>query len=174
MSETSKVENIPKDIFANLENKLFSGQIKPKDFLDTIMELDQSDPSRISALRAVEILSKPKIESLYINTEDSENFYDTRSLSYFHKAQIRLSEGDINVEEDFQSALSDSIKSGDPNEDWTNYIKATLAYLANDIETLKLLVDNIQANNALVKNFIKGLEDRGHPDYMSDYCKPRS
>lgn len=174
MNEVPKVENTPEDIFVSLENKLFSGQIKPKDFLDTIMELDQSDPSRISALGAVETLSKPEIENLFINTEDIENFYSTRSLSYFHKAQIRLSAGDANFEGDFQNALSDSIKSGDPDEDWTNYIKATLAYLANDLETLKLLVDNIQCNNALVRNFIKGLEDRGRPDYLADYFKSGS
>lgn len=173
MNEVPKVESAPEDIFNKLKNDLFSGQINPKDFLDTVMELDQSDPSRISALRAVEILSKPEIESLYINSEDSENFYNTRSISYFHKAQIRLSEGDENVEGDFQNALSDSMKISDL-ADWTNYIKATLAYLANDIETLKSLVDNVQDNNALVRNFIKGLQDRGYPDYLSDYSKSRS
>lgn len=173
MNEVPIIEAVPEDIFDKLENDLFSGQMKPKDFLDTIMELDQSDPSRISALRAVEILSQPEIESLFINTDDSENFYNTRSIAYFHKAQIRLSEGDVNVEGDFQNALSDSIKTGDL-ADWTNYIKATLAYLANDLETLKSLVDNVQANNALVRNFIKGLEDRGYPDYLADYAQSRS
>jgi hypothetical protein len=171
MNETPRTENIPGDIFDKLKNDLCSGQITPEDFLDTVMELDQSDPRRISAIRAVEILSNPEVESFFINTDESENFYNTRSISYVHKAQIRLSEGDTNVEDDLQNALSDSVKTD--LEDWSNYIKATIAYLANDLEALKALVDTIIDNNALVRNFITGLEDRGHPDYLADCSKSR-
>jgi len=35
------------------------------------------------------------------------------------------------------------------------------------------LVDVVQLNKELVQNFVDGLEERGYPDYLVDYSKPR-
>ena len=97
------------------------------------------------------------------------SFYNTRSISYFHKAQIRLSKEDVDVEGDLQIALSDSIKSGTDFTNWTNYIRATLAYLNNDVEEVKRLSTCPVLNKDFIRNFIKGLNERGRPDYLKDY-----
>lgn len=166
-------EIIDEDELDNLCEKLLTERIEPGEFLDSVLDLDQSDPERKSSLRAVEVLSKPEIVELFENSSEKIQFYSVRSLSYFHKAQVRISEGDTDVEDDLKMALNDSLEAGSEDIDWTNYVKATIAYLNNDLEELKKLEGDIKLNRSLVRNFIQGLEERGRPDYLTDYGKLR-
>ncbi len=166
-------ENIAKQLDI-LAEKLLSGEIDPKAFLESTFELDQSDPERKSSIRAAEILIRPEVSNIFIGSDNEVNFYNIRSITFFHKAQISLSEGDTEVLEDLEQALADSKKTGEDFRDWINYVQATIAYLKNDIEQLQLSAEQIHSNRELVQNFVKGLKKRGFPDYISDYSRPRN
>ena len=168
----NNLENVGR--FSELERELLSGRMSNSDFIEKVLEVDQSEPSRQSALEAVVLLSKPNIVELYINSPERITFYSVRSLSYFHKAQIRLSFGEVGVEDDLVQALRDAEEVDDEvSKDWQDYIKATIFYLRNDLNRLKEVAENITSNKSLVRNFVRGLEERGRPDYMLDYSKPR-
>ncbi|MDB5265277.1 MAG: hypothetical protein JWN64_848 [Parcubacteria group bacterium] len=157
----------------NLSKTFAAGGISPDNFLDKVLELDQADRERKSSLLAAEILSQPEIVEAFQETQDRTKFYSIRSLTFFHKAQIRLSKGEADVKDDFERALHDSLEVGPQNEDWANYIRATIAYLDGDLDSLRGLSEKIHLNKSLVQNFVKGLEERGHPDYLADYSKER-
>lgn len=156
-----------------LAKSFVSGGISPDVFLDQILKLDQSDPERKSSLMASEILSRPEIVEKFQGTEEQTKFHSIRSLTFFHKAQIRLSKGETEVRNDLEIALQDTEEVGPQDEDWSNYIRATIAYLDNDLDSLKELSEKMNLNKSLVQNFVSGLEERGHPDYMADYAKER-
>lgn len=156
-----------------LRKGLISKEINPSYFLDSVLELDQSDSERKSSLQATEILSQPEVIEVFQDAEERTRFYSIRSLTFFHKAQIRLSKGETDVKDDLERALQDSEEVGPQDEDWANYVRATIAYLDNNLEALRDLAEKINLNKSLVQNFVKGLEERGHPDYLSDYGKER-
>lgn len=159
----------PEQELDGLESRLLSGQVSPDQFLDRVLALDQADPRRTSSLHASEILSRPEVVKKFQTPEQREQFYSVRALMYFHKAQIRLSEGEVNVKDDLERSIEDSLKLGPEQEDWIVYVKATIAYLDNDLETLKELAQAVEINKAFVRSFVRGLEERGHPDYRADY-----
>lgn len=156
-----------------LSKALTSGELSPDSFLDKVLELDQADPERKSSLVAADVLSQSEIVAMFDNSDERVKFYSIRSLTFFHKAQIRLSQGDEDVGDDFNKALADSIEVGPQDEDWANYIRATIAYLENDLSSLKELSKKINLNKSLVQNFVEGLEERGYPEYLTDYAKER-
>lgn len=158
---------------ASLGSKLSSGEIKPEIFLDRVLELDQSDPGRESSVSAADLLSDPRIAGIFTESEQQKGFYSIRSLTYFHRAQIRLSKEEAGAIEDLQRALEDSQTVGVESEDWSNYIRATIAYLNSDMDTLTALAGQVTLNKSLIQNFVEGLQERGHPDYLTDYAKPR-
>lgn len=157
----------------SLSKDLVTGEISPDNFLDKVLELDQADPERKSSLQAADILSQSEIVEAFQEIEERTKFYSIRSLTFFHKAQIRLSKGEVDVKDDFERALHDSLEVGSQDEDWANYIRATIAYLDSDLGSLRELSGKINLNKSLVQNFVKGLEERGHPDYLADYGKER-
>lgn len=162
-----------KNTLEDLAQALTSEEVSPDDFLDKVLELDQSDPERKSSLVASEILSRPEIVEMFEGIEECTKFYSIRSLTFFHKAQIRLSNGDMDVKGDLHNALNDSIKVGHQDEDWANYIRATIAYLDSDLDSLREFSRNLHLNRSLVQNFVNGLLERGHPNYLEDYAKER-
>ena len=173
MERSPEKLNSPKIQLAHMVKALLAKKVTPDTFLEGIFQLDQSDPERKSSLDAVEVLSNPNILEVCTGPEDRKKFYNLRSLTYFHRAQIRISNGETNIEDDLQSALRDSEAIGAEDEDWQNYIHATIAYLRGDLEILKKFAELPNLNKALVHNFVVGLEERGHPDYLTDYAKER-
>ncbi len=169
MIEKIGVNEQTRDHLERLASELFSGKINREMFLDEVFKLDQDDPGRKSAVAASHLLMSEEVAGLFQDSEEETSFYNVRSISFFHKAQIDLFAGRFDVLKDLNQALLDATQSGEDYEDWTHYIKATIAYLQNDIETLRDLFKQIVSNKELVKNFIRGLEERGEPDYLSDY-----
>ncbi len=159
--------------FDSLLNQFNSGGLTRSEFLNTILESDQEDPRRGSSIDAVTLLARPEVEERFAGTLNEVEFHSIRSLSYFHKAQIRLSEGEGDVRDDLENAAADSKRAGVEDVDWLHYVNATIAYLENDLPTLRDLSNKIETNKALVENFIAGLEERGAPNYLEDYAKPR-
>ena len=157
-----------------LVSRLLSGEIDQKTFLKATFELDQSDPGRKSSIRAADILIRSEVSNLFVGTDDEIDFYNIRSITFFHKAQISLSEGQTEVFKDLEQALTDANQTGEDFRDWINYVQATIAYLKNDIEELEAFAENIHSNRELVQNFVNGLKERGFPNYVSDYLRPRN
>lgn len=156
-----------------LKTKLFSNDITPQDFLDKILALDQSNPMRSNAIANVTLMEQEELVNFFSSIPERVGFYNLRSLTYFHRAQIRLSEHESDVIADLERALQDSEQTGQEFNDWTNYIKATILYLQNNLVELRKYLEIFELNRELVANFIKGLESRGYPDYIADYSKPR-
>jgi hypothetical protein len=156
-----------------LTRRLLSEEMDRADFLVAVLALDQADPERKSSVLASELLMKPEISVRFVGTDEEVTFYSVRSLSLFHRVQIQIAEGHSEVMDDLQQVLSDSEQIGEDDMDWTNYVRATIAYLNNDSEELLRLVNVVRLNKELVQNFIDGLAERGHPDYLVDYSKPR-
>jgi len=157
----------------SLSKVLISGGIHPDVFLDKVLELDQSDPERKSSVPAAEILQRPEVVQVFESIDEREKFYSIRSLTLFHRAQVRLSKGETDVKDDLQIALQDSEAIAPQNESWANYIRATIAYLDNDLDSLRTYAGQSGMNNSLVNNFVGGLEERGYPAYLTDYSKER-
>lgn len=169
--DPTKSDDLPVNIL-KLESQLLAGETPPREFILAVRDLDQLISSRESAVKAAEILGKPEVMALFVGTEYEAMFYSIRSLTYFHRAQIRIKKGDGGYLEDFKAALEDSQKEGKWSEDWSNYIQATIAYLSGDLEGLKKYAEEVTLNKGIVQNFIGGFEERGYPKYLEDYAKP--
>ncbi len=171
-NDPTKPRNLPVDV-QTLESQLLTGETSPKAFILAVRDLDQFISTRESAVKAAEILGKPEVIALFVGTEYEAMFYSVRSLTYFHRAQIRIIKGDGGYLEDFKAALEDSQKEGTRSEDWSNYIQATIAYINNDLEELKKYAVKLVLNKGLIQNFIGGLEERGYSKYLEDCSKPQ-
>jgi len=154
MSENPGTHDDGKDQFDILMARLFSGSLEKVDFLNILLKLDQADPERKSAVRTAQILTTPRLVSVFIGSEAQADFYSLRSLTFFHKAQIRLSEGNTDVIEDLEQSLSDAKQLGDEYDDWATYVSATIAYLKNDVAEVRRLEAQLDLNKSLVQNFI--------------------
>ena len=159
----------------SLKLQFLNGEISPEEFLETLYTWDQSEPTRAAALLNVKTLEDPQVADGFINSEYQSEFYDALGFFYFHQAQIYESR-EIPGINDFKKALTCSQLSGvidEPTVDWQRYVGATIAYLQNDLFTLRSLHNENDTNAALVGNFIQGLERRGEPNYLEDYSAPR-
>lgn len=158
-----------------LKLQFLSGELSSKEFLETLYTWDQSEPTRAAALFNVKTLEDPQVANSFIGSEYQSEFYDALGFFYFHQAQIY--EGrEIPGLNDFKKALTYSRLCGvidEPTADWQRYVGATIAYLQNDLFTLRSLYNESDTNASLVRSFIQGLESRGVPNYLEDYGAPR-
>lgn len=174
MPETLRSEE---STHSKLKQELLSGKLSPKDFLAVLMDLDQSEPSRLASIKNVELLTKPEIEAIFLDSEMESRYYSDLGFAYFHKAQIAEFE-DKNGLSDFENALemtlrASKIEDEQTDDDWTRYIKATIAYLENNLNGLREIIQPGDLNESLLRNMVKGLETRGAPSYLEDYSNPR-
>lgn len=160
---------------SGLKARLLSGELNFSDFLHAIFELDQSDDLRTNALTNIQLLEQPDIVTVFEQSESKEEFYNIRSLTYFHIGQIHAHNDKGDILNHFRRALSDAERSGQDNQEWLWYVHATVAYLENDLTLLKELFEKLRPENnkAIVFNFIHGLEARGYPSYMEDMMAAR-
>jgi hypothetical protein len=113
-------------------------------------------------------MTDPDIESyIQLQSEDvQEGYLVFLSFTEFHIRQIKAFEGDdIEALTYFKKAVEHEYKESD------GYGRATLAYFQNDPQKLEQLIDaSIMGNNLLIlQNMLKGLKERGQPDYRADY-----
>lgn len=97
------------------------------------------------------------------------------SLDHFHTGQDIVGNDKekalhylkLSVEDIRGGTIDDKIVG----EDWKNYIKATIAYMENDLTKLEEISSSVtnQERKAIITRFIAGLKKRGKPDYNKDY-----
>lgn len=156
-----------------LRVQLLSGLLSREDFLTALMDLDQAEPSRAASIKNVDLLTQPEIQAFFLGSEAESSYCFNLGFAYFHKAQISEFENGQGLS-DFKNSLEMTLKSGEREDDWVRYIKATIAYLENNSDSLKELIQPGDANELLLRNMVKGLETRGAPSYFEDYSAPRN
>lgn len=158
-----------------LAEQFLNGEVSPEVFLSTLMELDQLEPTRAEALENIRVMEDPQVTDRFVGSDHQAEFYDHLGFFYFHRGQTLEAEG-IGGLPEFKKALTYSQLGGaddDHTADWLRYVGTTIAYLKNDIVTVRSLYNENDGNAALVRNFIQGLETRGEPNYVEDYRAPR-
>jgi hypothetical protein len=161
----------------SLKNLLFSRRISNEQFLEMLMKLDQSTSSRKDALQNAELLRDRQIKKILTSSSLARKYYRTLSLTYFHIGQLQAKQNNT------KSALYNFKRAGTSVEkfrskalsDWKLYIKATIAYIAEDRKRLQMFyarMPDSDKNKPIIKNFISGLA-RGRCNYLKDYSKKR-
>ncbi len=158
--------------------ELTTGVITGKEFLKEIFKRDQSDGVRSLAGDNVELLRHPDVADFFQRRENDEllwEYHNLLSLSYFHIGQQQAMAGfDRQALEEFESSLqvAEQVEVTEDYEygEWVEYVRGTVAYMRNDLETLQKCFDEVQdkRNKEILEAFVKGLESRGEPDYAAD------
>lgn len=158
-----------------LESDLLSGQLTPEKFLQMVLELDQSTPSREHSITNIEVLTSEPVKAYFADKEEYNfDYYNLISLTYFHIGQIEARDNPEKAKLHFISSLeaSEYIQSDlGYEENWKNYIKGTLAYFDNDIKVLEAIFPQMEDsdNKNIVANMIKGLKTTNSVDYGKVY-----
>lgn len=171
MSERREDERTRESPQDELRKKLLDGRLSGKEFLEHVFNLDQSTPGRDQAEKNIQLLLHPEVATkLQENDELYFELNNLLSLSHFHVGQKNLL-GGRDAHEDLKKALETAEKiQEDGYEQWQYYIRATLAYLENDLPKLESLEQQItDANKGVVQRLIQGLRTRGEIDYRADY-----
>ncbi len=150
---------------------LLSNKITPEEFLDKLLELDQSTGHHDAALENIEILTEPAIRELF--TEESAydfGYSHLLSISYFHVGQNMAMAGD-EVEAVFRKSLEAAERLPASDLRWAEYVRATVAYFTKDINELARVYATLPEGNnkKIIGNMLKGLQSRGTVDYRADY-----
>jgi hypothetical protein len=169
-----QLENPSENIFTSLKRQLLSEKISSKEFRDKLMELDQSTPDRANAKENLKLLTDPEIVQ-YVESQSGEiqkGYYQMLSFTEFHIGQAKaLYENDpMRALQYFEKSLEDDYK-GYAFPENVSYKKAVIAYFNNDSDGLEKYIDvNAQGNNPkILVNMLKGLQERGSPNYKEDY-----
>jgi hypothetical protein len=162
------------NIHQTLKELFLKGEITPKDFQDKLMELDQSTPDRSHSKENLALLTDPQIVQ-FIEDQPEEvqkGYYQMLSFTEFHIGQAKALYEDKPEEalEYFEKSLEHDYKGYAFSEN-VSYKKAVIAYFNNDAESLEEYIDlDTRGNNPkILANMLKGLRERGSPNYKEDY-----
>jgi hypothetical protein len=157
-----------------LKESVISGTISQREFLDELLALDQATPSRDAAKDNGVILEDTDVKRLFSNGEYAADYLNLLSLTHFHIGQMEILHDPREALAHFRSALtaaSEIHESG--SEEWTAYIEGTIAYLEKDKEGVRRAMAKLSdgRNKEILARCAMGLEQRGEPDYLTDYSK---
>jgi len=136
----------------DISNKLLQGSISKSEFLQNLLELDQSTPERENCFGNIEIMESPQIKKIF-ETSDLEtkyNYYHNLRLFYFHAFQNEASTFESLTKAikhlEMANQLSDTLEKILPNEAplFSKYILGTLYYIKNDLINLTLLIEDYE------------------------------
>ena len=148
----------------HLKDKLKSGQIRGVDFLKELMILDQSHPHHPDCFDNIKILEDNEVKNMILNDDEKirlRYLYDLR-FYHFHAFQ-NLS---LVQKKDFDKAtyhlkiaceLGDECHKLNPDKEdlFLPYIKATLSYVQNDLDSLNRYLNillKVDQNNFMYVN----------------------
>lgn len=155
------------NIVFDIKNKLLKGEISFLEFKNQLLELDQSTPDRINAIKVLDILyDKDVVELINKNEEIIEHYESFLSFIEFHVAQIKLNK----KEKDYTQNLENALRFAQ-NEPWENYVLGTIIYLEGKIIPEDVLEKSkgLGKNYSILQRFNDRLIKRGYPDYFTDY-----
>lgn len=169
----------PKNTYDLLKESMLSGEISLEDVKNELMEMDQSTQDRIASIENLKFLLNPEVvEFVNSKPEYIDGYKSILSFTEFHVAQILAGEQDISALDYFKNAL----ENAKPESSWAAYIQGTILYMEGkeipEEIILKAETKNfnegtpqIQRNMQILRNFNKGLKERGHTSYKEDYSK---
>lgn len=174
-------EPIPKSTERTLDvvdvEGLVRGSLSANEFLDSLFSRDQESAERNAAAENLIILTDPRVVNFFAETHDEvmrQRYHSLMSLTHFHIGQQEARENLTSAAAHLDEAAFAAFNAGhdDANEEWARYVRATRAYIAGDANLLANILDtmdDVDKNTPIVKALLKGLRDRGRPDYGSDY-----
>lgn len=140
------------------------------DFLEQIFRLDQKTPSRTNASECYKKLKSRERD--FIGTEIEKEYWNKLSLELFHLGQTEAIKNQNTQAKEYFLEAQEAAKKG-IDDAWLAYIEGTLFYLENNItgikQTINRIADKFPANIRILQSFIKGLKERGYPNYEKDY-----
>ena len=177
MEHISPVEQISYQLdYTTLKKDLLDGTISPKEARDKLITADQSTGDRKAALSNLDFLEDSDIKNFINNQQEDikKSYYQLLSLTELHVGQTNLFEGKNEAGLQFwKQALAHEYEANAFPEN-IGYKRGTIAYLEKDIGTLEdsiAQLDSKTRNCQILMNMLKGLKERGYPDYFSDYRK---
>ncbi len=165
-------EKIITNEYLKIKNDLLSGILSIHDFRGKLLELDQSDCSRVRSINNLEILKDREVINFIFSKNDKEtedSYKKFLSFTEFHVGQIELINKNNNGIIHIKEALKLAEESGDDR--WISYLKGTVFYLEGKEISEEILdsVKDLDNNYKILKSFNAGLRERGYPDYSIDY-----
>lgn len=155
------------NIILDIKNKLLKNEINFLEFKNQLLQIDQSTPDRVNAIKVLDILyDKDVVDLINKNEEIIEKYESFLSFIEFHVAQVKLHKNENNYAQNLENALRFA-----KNEPWKNYILGTILYLEGKIipEDILEKSKDLEKNYIILKRFNDRLLERGSSDYISDY-----
>lgn len=158
--------------YDSLKEGLFRGSISLEEIRDRLMEWDQATSSRDASDENLVFLYDPQIIE-YVNQhpESREGYHGFLSFTEFHVAQRLASSNPMDAIEHFRKALEKApVVQSDGS--WVAYVEGSLLYMEGK-KIPEKLIEKVESfrNAQILRNFNKGLKERGAPSYMEDYSK---
>lgn len=166
------------EMYSELKSGVLSETISLEDLQLRLIKLDQSTPDRRYSVHNLELLKDQEVISFLEKQPEviQKKYYNFLSFTEFHVGQVEAC--DFKDQEQalkhFKQALiafEQGEVDADYRQEWGTYIKGTIAYLENDVESLtkyqSLIAD--KQNGKVLLRLKEGLEKRGTPNYSTDY-----
>lgn len=169
------------NVYDLLKIHLLDGDISFEDVRKELMEMDQSTNMHDASEDNLVFLEDPDIVKYFSSqSEEVVSYYNsTLSFARFHVAQRRILIDD-NAEEGLR-LFKKSLENRTDNS-FTAYIQGTVLYLEGkeipeelilkaEIKDFKEGTPNTQRNMTILRNFNRGLKERGNISYKEDYSR---
>lgn len=157
-----------------LKKKVLDGSITLESARDELLLADQASATHEAARNNLEFLEDEEIKQ-YVFLQSigvQEGYFKFLGFTEWHVAQNDMFENKIEEGLDyFKKSLEHSLE-GNAEEEWVWYGRGTIAYLEKDAKGVKVAIEHLPASNKnkpILEKMLKGLEERGEPDYKIDY-----
>lgn len=173
-----------------LKNKLLNNEISKKEFLDTLMQLDQATTAHEECFDNIVVLEDTVVRDSFLNSDelDQYNYFLYLRNFYFHSFQniaVKKSQENIDLAISYlekAEEIGDKLAKLDPDDYdlFTPYVTATLCYMRNNIEGLHTYLtilekvtdpeyeEDVHFNRLLIRKLHNNLIKYGFPDYSRD------
>ena len=156
------------------------------EFLQNLVDLDQSTSDHDNCYANIEVMEDPEIKKIFESSEEDTkyNYYHYLRLFYFHAFQDEAHKNGTtdNAKNYLENAnkLSNTLEEILPNEDplFAKYILGTYYYINSDLENLNIVIDDYEkgdkndltySNINVLKRLRDGLFSNKSVDYKRDY-----
>lgn len=169
-----------------LKNRFIQNQISGVQLLKELMKLDQSDPKHPDCFDNIQILEDEEVKARFLSSdiELKSRYLDDLSFFNFHAFQ------GLALSQDKQEESLEYLKTAcDLRDEWTEinpddenlflpYMKATLAYMENDLERLQMYLNELEmvdekhpmyVNTKIIRGLRDDLSTNEVPDYIRSY-----